>query len=420
MALTFFNNYVANIAVAPSDKYKSDMQNTIYKQWENSTQNTGADTGIQCSRQTEIGSKSYVDINVSIDMQIDLSTGLKKPDDFKVFSHKELSDNTILGLMYKFQDNYWITTGTDEYASPIKSVAVRRCNNIARWINPYNGALIEYPCVIEYDVSGTGTKFDKDINTANGHFILIIQGNSDTLQLTKNQRFIFNGEPYKLTGYNKMLQNGIVDDSTTLLYFDLYVDTIEPNDDVINSIANATQYTYNLNVLQDITEQVSGFVGHLTAQVTYNDEIVNRDVEWISDNENGIIDANGRYRLIGLSGTSASFICKFGDISKTIIISIVDYIQDKYDIVITPLISELLQGESVTFSANLYKNGIIQSDIVTTNVTGADSSSNYIFVLNGNNSFTLTNVLRSIAPLSITFNSSNINKNIQVKLKSMF
>lgn len=418
MALNWYTNYLNNIAVSAPQTYLNDMQATINAQWNNSTQTTGETNNLYATEQKAIGSKEYVSVDVSIDMQIDLGTGQKISDDFKIFTHKLLTDVTMRGLMYQFEDNYWISTNVDEIASPVKNVGVRRCNQVAKWINPNNGALIQWPCVIDYDVASTQPKYDKDINMANGHITMIIQGNNDTLKLKKNKRFLFNGEAYKLTGYNNMLQNGIVSDETTLLYYDLYLDTIQPDDDLINNVANATQYEYSVNILQDVTEQVNGFSGELTAQVSLNGQIVSRDVVW-SANSYGTIDANGNYTLTGAAGNTAIFTCTFGDIVENISINIVQSVTDTYDIVISPLISELYQGDTQVMTAYLYKNGIVQGDNVTATISGADATNCYTFVANGHE-FTLTNNLRSILPVNITFTSDAISETISVQLLSIF
>lgn len=418
MALRFYDNYLKNVAFSPTQRYLNDMQNSINKQWINSTQTTGEHNNLTCLIQKEIGSTVYEGTEVSVDMQIDMGTGLKMSDDFKVFSHKDLSMSTERGRMYQFEDNYWITTNVDEVASPIKSIGVRRCNNIAKWINPLNGSLIEWPCVIDYDVSGTSPKYDKDINTANGHITLIVQGNKDTLQLSKNQRLLFNGEPYKITGYNNLMQNGVVNNKTTLLYFDLYVDTIEANDDVTNSIANATEYLYTLDIQPDVVEQISGFSGSLSATIRLNGDVVDRDVAWIA-NEYGEINSNGAYTLTGNNGDIAIFTCVFGDISRVISINIVSEIQDKYEIVVNPLIKELSQGEQCKLEVYLFKDGTQQEDEISYEVYGADSTQNYTFVQN-EHQFILTNNMRSISPLNIRFTCKDVSKEITVLLKAMF
>lgn len=417
--LKFYKNYLQNIAQAPPQQYVNDMQNAIYQQWENSTQTTGWQNGIYAQRQTAIGSKEYTNVDISIDYMTDMSTGRKVSDDYKIFSHRELSTVSVRGWMYQFANNYWIATDSDEYASPIKSIGVQRCNNIARWINPQNGAVVEWECVLGYEVMGVSPKYNKDIVTPNGHTTMIIQGNQDTLSMIKrNQRFIFNKIPYKLTGINNYLQNSIVDNDTTLLYLDLYADVLQANDDIVNDIANATDWQYELYVINPISEQMTGYNGKLNTQITLNGDIVQRGVIWTA-NENGTIDNNGNFVLTGTTGSTATFTCTFGDLVQIVNINIVATIADEYDIVISPLLTEISQGDNVIITATLNKNGIIQSDIVTTTTSGAPNTA-YVWEVLGNNQFKLSAKQISAIPLTIEFESGLISETIQIKLKSIF
>lgn len=417
--LPYYTNYLNNIARVPSQEYLDDMQAAINANWTNSTQTTGYQNGLYAKQETAVGSGIYQSVEISIDSQIDLGTGMKLSDDYKVFTHKQLTDYTSRGSMYIFNDNYWLSTNVDEIASPIKSVGVRRCNQTLKWINQETGALISYPCIIDYDVSSTQPKYDKDINTANGHITLIVQGNNDTRALRKNDRFIFNGECYKLTGFNNMLQNSDVDENTTLLYYKLYLDVSLPSDDLVNNIANAKDYVYTVSLSSDVTEQVSGYTGQLFAQAYLNGNAVTRSFTWTADG-NGSIDSTGKYTLTGTVGSSAVFTCSLGDISKTVTINIVSSITDQYAIVISPLTYNIPQGTSITYSANLYKNGTIQSDNVDVSITGGDSIKCYTLTKNGNNSFTITNNIVSQNPITVEFKSGNIINDIDVNLASMF
>ncbi len=410
--LTMFQNYVDNIALSPRDEYLGLMQASIDSQWDMSTQR------YKILEQNAIGSDEYTLTDISVDIAIELSTGTKKSDDFKTFAYKDIEKDIVLGLMYQWENNYWIITSTDEYGSPTKASTVRRCNNIAKWVNPENGAIMSQRCCIDYDLQSPYPRVNKDLEVANGHIVLIIQGNSDTLEfLDRNQRLIFNGNPYKVTAINDMLQNDIVDDSTTLLYYDLYADVELPTDDIKNNIANRYEYNYGLTIINPPNEQTVGATGSLIAQVKLNGETVDRDVVWTSiDGCN--LDSDGNYNIYGEVGTIAKIKATLGDIVQYINIQIVENISDNYEIVIYPFVSEILQTESKEFSVSLYNNEDAQSDIVTYEVTGA-SSSNYTIVQNGNN-FTVTNLLVSQIPLTIKFTSGEYSKSIDITLKALF
>ena len=70
----------------PHDAYLSHLQALINERWENSTQ-----TIFSVYQQADIGSDEWIEQPISIDTAIDIGTGFKKGDDFKVFSHKNIS-----------------------------------------------------------------------------------------------------------------------------------------------------------------------------------------------------------------------------------------------------------------------------------------------------------------------------------------
>lgn len=411
--LKYYQNYLNNVALSPNDSHLDLMQATINDKWIDTTQSYSV------LQEQAIGSDLYDPVDISVDMVIDMGTGVKKSDDFKTFSHRDMSANTALGIMYQWKDNYWISTNTSELGSPIKSTIVRRCNNIAKWIDPLNGYIYEQRCVLDYIVSSTNPKVDKDLQVQSGKEILIMQGNINTLKLTRNQRFIFNEQPYKIIGYNNMLQNGVVDNSTTLLYFDIMLDILQPTDDIVNNIANRYEYNYTLEIENAFPSQISGFVGQLIPIIKLNGEIVQRDIQWGS-NEHGTIDTRGNYKLLGGAGHTAIFTATLGSLVAEVNINIVDNIVDFYDIVVSPSITVLNQGSTATLDVNLYKNGIKQNDIIIAQLSGADSLKCYTWQSNGNNIFMLKNNLRSLTPLNITFTSGIHMKNIDIELKSMF
>ena len=110
---------------------------------------------------------------------------------------------------------------TNGFESPTNSVEVRRCNNIMKWVDTTNGNVNEEWCAIDYELSSPQPLKDKDIVVANGHIFVIVQGNERTRSIRKNQRFIFNGQPYKLVGYQTLLNNNDLTTHSTLLYIDM-------------------------------------------------------------------------------------------------------------------------------------------------------------------------------------------------------
>lgn len=416
MSLKYYQNYLQNLSHTPSQHWNDGMQAFVNSVWDNSTQ-----TQEIVTEETFIGSKKYDPVNVSVDMAIELATGTKRPDDFKTFSYKDLSIDTIIGTMYYYSDNYWIAVKTDEYGSPTKSVGVRRCNNIARWIDPDNGALIEQHCILDYNYSGTQPKYQKDVNTPNGNKTLIIQGNSHTLKLKKNQRFVFNGQPFVLNGIDNFQQPNAVSENTTILFFNISLDLeYSQYDDYENNIANAYSYLYSINIIDNLTEQISGYEGKLNTEIKLNNEIVSRKVVW-TGNKFVDVQQDGSYIITGVVGKVATITASIEgnkDVFDVINITIVEEAEDQKEIVIDPLYVQIRQDQTIEFTVDIYNNGVKLPDIVTCVPSGVPS--NYYTLDSEDNKFKLTSHKVTKTPLNLTFSDGDIARTIQIELKSLF
>lgn len=399
----------------PNAHYLSQKQAQINALWENGTQ-----TSFTVLKQDEIGSAIYSPIDVSIDMAIDIGTGYKKSDDFKVFSHKDITTRHDTGILYQYADNHWITINTGDLASPISSIEVRRCNNWLRWIDKESGKIYSEPCAIDYELSSPNPQRDKDIVVSNGHCLVICQGNKDTWKIEKNQRFVFNGQPFKLGAINNLLDDDYSTTNATLLYLDLYLDTIEPDDDLQNGIANV-EYDYVVTIDNDIVQQEHGFEGQLVAHTSLNGINVQRDIRWTSMNKFATIDDDGVFILSGQVGDVAKLKASLADnpdVFDIVEIEIINPISDSYEVVIEPSFTSIRQKETIVFNVSLCNNGVKQDDQVIAEIVSGDK---YVTLNNTEmNEFSLTCNTPSTNPLIISFNSGDITKTVQIALKSYF
>lgn len=424
-------NSARKLVKKPHDAYLNQLQALINERWENSTQ-----TIFTVYQQADIGSTEWIEVPMSIDTAIDIGTGLKKGDDFKVFSHKNISSDLKLGLMYRTEEDYWVCINTNGYASPTNSCEVRRCNNVMKWVDPDTGFINEQWCVIDYELSSPRPSKDKDIIVADGHIVIIVQGNDLTRSIRKNQRFIFNGLAFKVSAFQSTLDEDNVTFHSNLLYIDLYADTLQPSDDVINGIANATDYQYAIELQPDITEQIDGFEGQIVATVTCNGEVVDRDVEWVG-NEFVTISEDGSYTLNGTIPPSNDGEDDKGDdepvekiavitatlkgnpnVTASCSIKIVDEIEDTVDIIIDPLFSEVRQSLPQSFSVYLYKNGVQQDDAVTCTTSGL--ANKYFTLTQDGHDFVLAVKDISPTPLTLIFTVDEYSETIDVLLKPFF
>lgn len=423
MLLTYYQIYMNELALSPDAEYRSGMQALVDSQWDNTT------TLYTIQEEIGIGSLSYQDIDVYLNHVVNESTtGRKDGNDFRKIIFKQIvqadekSYRNFRGHLYKFDNNYWLTTFTDNYNGDSVSVVVRRCNNFAKYINKETGEIVSVPCILDYTAASPSPKYTEDIVTPDNHVVLIVQGNERTLPWKQNQRFIFNGRPFKITGFNNYMQNEYVNQKTTILYFDLYLDEIQPTDDIENSIANRFEYNYSVNILQNNFSALKGDTGVLTAEVKLNGEIIKRPIIWsCSPLDAAIITENGDYTILAEPGTEIQFyaaITQYEENPATVTCQVVESLPNEKSLVIDPVIESILQNRSQTFSVNLYMNNIIQSDVIQYSVSGAPIS-NYRIERNGN-IFTITNLRPSTIPLNIVFSVGDISKTINIKLKSAF
>lgn len=414
MDLSMYDSLRALIET-PKEHYINQMQALVDDRWENSTQ-----TSFEVQMQKDIGSDVYVDVEVSVDASIDAGTGYKKGDDFKIFSHRDIRLETPTGLMYKFANNYWITTNTNNLASPVGSYEVRRCNNVLRWINPYNGFLNEVPCVLDYELSSPQPLKDKDVITANGHILVTVQGNELTGTITKNQRFVFNGQPFKVVGIQNLLNDDINTYESNLFYIDMFLDMEQEEDDLVKDIANKTEYNYSITIDPPISKQVTGFKGQLSATVRLNGKVVDRAIVW-EGNDFIIIDSEGNYTLSEMRGKTATikaYIRGNPDLYDTVDIQIVSAIENNYSIVVYPELKEVRSKIPVTFEVSLYNNGVKQDDVVEFKTDGSNVG-NYTLTRE-DNIFTMSTLIPSTTPLGITFSVGDTSKTLDVLLKPFF
>lgn len=421
--MKYYNNYIQTLATNPHDTYMELMQASINAQWDNTTQ------VVSVFEQEKIGSEIFNLLEVRVDYAIDMGTGFKQDDDFKTFAFQDLQHKAAKGLLYQYDNDFWITINTSELGSINNDINVRRCNNVMRWINRSNGFINEIPCVIEYVLESPKEQKDKDVKVANGHITVICQGNEETRNLQKNTRFIFNKEPYRFLAFQKMLNEDTFDDSTAdLLYLDMYLDMIEPDDDISNNIANYGSYIYEIEVEQSLYQQAKGGTVQLFPNVTLNGKTVDREVvyevcECGCDNSYCTVDENGLVTITGEVGEQAQLIVALKgnpQVNQLVMIDIVKDISDNNELIVSPIYNKCRIKDSITFSVNLYTNGAKQENVISYTPTGVPNT--YYNLTREGNVFTLSPLRISTDPLIITFTDEETGASIglPITFESLF
>lgn len=416
MALSRYSNYIRNVAQTPVQSWLSQEQAMINDRWNDTTQERLVE------EQNGIGCGCYSPIHVWVSERIDQGTGYKSSEDFAVFTFKDINYCPQRGLYYKWDNNYWITINTNATMTVQKEITVRRCNNLLRWIDPKSGVVNSVPCVIEYDAQSPGFQVGKKVITPNNHYVIIVQGNEAVQSLKVNQRFIFNNRPFKFAGYNNSLQEMTINGNPSLMYLDVYLDEIEPTDNMELSIANYGQYNFSIKIEQGDFAQAPNSTGKLTAALMLNGETFNGNITWAAKTEAGKIDADGNYTLVGEIGDKAIFAAMLENnpyVTDEITVTISDEQQGRKSIMLTPDIDFLAQGDSVAMAAYLYEDGAVVEAPMTYKVNEEIVGHCNIIQL-GDNALRITNIKKSSIPLVIKFTIQDIELTKEITLGALF
>ena len=252
-------------SIHPKEAFIGDLQEAINQSW-------GEQVNLYSVEEETIkGTFVFQEIECNIAHVIDTATGqYKDGTDWRQLSFKEVDHSIERGRYYKFSDNYWLTTFTDEYNQVTKDVVVRRCNNTLIWDGK------SYPCVIDYENSSSQPVLNEIVNTPNSTIKVIVQGNDDTLSLDINQKFLLGNSvkkrPYKVINYIDYLQNGTEDTSIPLVYLDLQL--IQKSSDDVEEEIPPTE-DLRIEVTPEITEILQ------CRTVTLKSSVMNGDIEMV-------------------------------------------------------------------------------------------------------------------------------------------
>lgn len=402
VSLSYFETGLSSGYLQKPDDYFRDLQQAAI---DNLFDCTSAKYTVQ--EQDAIGSSTYHDIDVWLNYIVGTtSSGVKNGQDFTQLMFRDINHTTIQGLYYIFDNNYHISYFYNLYDGLEKAIAVRRCNNFMRIVDPENGSIFSIPCVIDYDMTSPSQQVSSYIITPNNHASVMVQGNADTLRLFKlNTRYMFNGRPFKLLAYQNALLYDLQNQTPTLLYLDLYLDELHDKDDVANGLAYNGEYNYSIQIDSDDMELTNGSAGTLTATVTLNGKEVDSNVVWSSSDTDAVtINSMGQYTIVGASGMSAIITATLqgnSAVTSTVTIQVVDTQSVQSLVILNPTFSKIRQYESIDFTVEvMYGSMMVVPEKVTVSLIqdGQLLSNQYLTITQAESQYTIT--ANAIAPNS--------------------
>ena len=418
MSLPYFENALSGGYLQTPNDYFRDLQQAAI---DNLFDCTSARYTVQ--EQDAIGASTYHDIDVWLDYIVGTtSSGVKQGADFTQLMFRDIEHPVFQGLYYIFDNNYHISYFYNRYDGLEKALAVRRCNNAMRIVDPENGSIFSIPCVIDYGMTSPSQQVSSYIITPNNHAVVMVQGNKDTLRLFKlNTRYIFNGRPFKLLAYQNALLQDLSNQNPTLLYLDLYLDEIHDKDDIENGLAYNGEYIYNIQIDADNMELSNGVKGNLSATITLNGEEVKRNVLWASSNEDAVlINVAGGYTIIGSSGSSATITATLDgnpNVSSTITIQVVDSQVVKPLILINPAFNNIRQFESIDFSIEvMYGSTLLVPQNITLSLSETEQvlSNQYLTITQSGSQYIITANTVATTPQILYVSAQNASPDFQI------
>lgn len=188
------------------------------------------------------GTLDFEDVVCRVCHAINPKTGDNLGDDFKDLKFFDVSSHHIMGERYFFNNSVWITTNTDNYHYNTQSAIVRRCNNTLNFINSA-GEIIQEPCIIEYSLKYANIYYNTLIEVPQGTITVIAQSNKNTSWIRINDRFIFGSQVFKIKTLKDYLRSDTYEtDSVPLVEFEMFVDSIAPDDNFDINVANMDRY----------------------------------------------------------------------------------------------------------------------------------------------------------------------------------
>lgn len=390
--LSYYTNSLdTEMTQQPNDYYRGLQQAFYDAQWENTT------ARIMVEEQDGFGSDTFHKVEVWINKVIGATTTfMKNGEDYRQLLFKQIDRPLVRGLYYKFDNQIWIGDFVNPSQGLPSDLTVRRCNNALRIIDPEDGSLFTIPCVVDYDLTSPTILVNSYILTPNSHAIVYVQANKDTLRLfVLNKRFMLNGRPFKLYAYQDTLNRIYNEENPTVLYLDLYLDELHAQDDVENNVAYNGEVNYNISINSSDIAGPQGSTGQLTATAMLNDEVINKQIVWESNNTDVVTVENGQYHIVGQLGQEAvitAYIEGIETASDSIKVVVTDVAQTSM-IRLTPTIDKIRQYETIQIVVEVEEAGtVIAPTVVEVSLSDSSAltSNDYLIVYSQGNKITLT------------------------------
>ena len=242
MILSNYSQYINNIAQSPSDTYNSITQETIKKQWDNTTQLR------MVQEENYPFDNVFTEYEAWVNTISDISTNdTKIVGDYIGILFKDCDHpQNYKGQKYIYNNDTYLCYDRLNKLTQVSDFKCIRCNNVMSWIDRNSKNIYTEPMFLGYEVSSTNNQISKEGTIGNSRLIIFCQANEKTKSISINQRFIFQHKSaFKVEEINNYNQESGTNGDVTFLKFHMVKDTINPQTDNIE--LNLADYNNIMN-----------------------------------------------------------------------------------------------------------------------------------------------------------------------------
>ena len=378
--------------------------------------------------ETSFGSNEYQNVSVRITTGLNVLTGEKLGDDFKMLLFSNREHDVYMGSLFYFDNNYWIVYNIEKTKNLATSAMIRRCNNVLRWVDNFGAYHSEY-CAIDYPMKRP-VESNSSINpvTPEAFIIIYTQLNSDTNLIKSGQRFLFGNQSnwncIRIYGggiRNYLNRQTTDNDSAKLLMFSAGLDYVnEDTDDLINGIADYHQFSYTFSAYPSSYEGKVGESFQIDPDLELNGLASDADISYLSSASTiASVDNNGNVELSSAGSAIISmWVTGNTSASASILVAASASATSSYEIRLSPNINVIYEGETQEYSVYAYYGGIVQPETFSFEISGSVPSTKYLFTEVDGNNFSIENLGMYLDyPINVSVSSGSLIKNVEFELK---
>lgn len=267
MILSNYSQYINNIAQSPSDTYNSIAQETIKKQWDNTTQLRMVQEENYPFNQEYTEYEAWISTISNVSVNTDKIIGDYIGILFKDCDHPQ----NYKGQKYIYNNDTYLCYDRLNKLTQVSDFKCIRCNNTMSWIDRGSKEIYSEPMFLGYEVTSTNNQISKEGTIGNSRLIIFCQANEKTKSIGINQRFIFQHKSaFKVEEINNYNQESGTNGDVTFLKFHMVKDTINPQTDNIE--LNLADYNNIMN--GDTTDTPSEIMSEIIISPTFSSLVV--------------------------------------------------------------------------------------------------------------------------------------------------